>query len=85
AKQAIAYLKNNRGGRATFLPLDTVRPREISAQYKKLLAMPGVLGLASEFVSCSETVTKAANFLLGQVFVAENMDRALEAAKMADM
>ncbi len=85
AKLAIAYLKNNKGGRATFLPLDTVRPREISAQYKKILAMPGVLGLASEFVSCSETVTKAAKFLLGQVFVAENMDKALEAAKMADM
>lgn len=85
AKLAIAYLKDKNGGRATFLPLDTIRPREVSLQYKKLFDLPGILGIASDFVSCSDKVAKAASFLLGQVFVAENMDRALEAAKMADM
>lgn len=85
AKQAIAYLKNSRGGRATFLPLDTIKPREINTQYKKLLGMPGILGVASDFISCSASLTKVAKFLLGQVFVAENMDKALEAAKIADM
>jgi len=85
AKTAINYLKNNKGGRATFLPLDTIRPREFSEQYKNALGLQGVLGVASDFVSCSEKVAKASKFLLGQVLVAEDMDKALAAAKLTDM
>jgi len=85
AKVAINYLKSHNGGRATFLPLDTIRPREFSEQYKNALGLPGILGVASDFVACSENVSKVAKFLLGQVLVAENMDSALAAAKLTDM
>jgi len=49
AQAAIAYLKDTRAGRATFLPLDTVRPpRRLTPP-----ATPGVLGVGSDLVQCS--------------------------------
>ena len=85
AKMAIAYLKANKLGRATFLPLDTIRPRELQDRDKAVLTMPGILGLAADFITCSDIVRPAVKFLLGQVLVAENMDYALAAARKADM
>jgi chromosome segregation protein len=81
AKQAIAYLKNNRGGRVTFLPLDTLQARSLSSEEQKLSRLPGVVGFAASLVRCAEAVKPAVQFLLSRVLVAENMDVALQAAR----
>lgn len=81
AKQAIAYLKNNRGGRVTFLPLDTLQARSLSSEEQKLSQLPGVVGFASNLVRCAAAVQPAVQFLLSRVLVAENLDVALQAAR----
>ncbi|MGI6263544.1 MAG: chromosome segregation protein SMC [Succiniclasticum sp.] len=81
AKEAIAFLKRTQAGRATFLPLDTVRPAEPRPDEQKLAHLPGIHGFAADLVRCDAEVEPAIRFLLGRVLVAENMDAALAAAR----
>ncbi len=79
AKELIEYLKKNKMGRATFLPLDgiTVRGSVDSA----VLGEKGVVGIASKLVSVDEKYTSVAEFLLGRVFVADTIGNALLLAR----
>ena len=81
AKQAIEFLKKTKDGRATFLPLDTIRPTVLRNDEAALVKLPGIVGVASELVQCEENLLPVANFLLGRVLVAKNMDAAIMAAK----
>ena len=81
AKQAIRYLKERKEGRATFLPLDTVREPVVKAEEKALTKLPGIRGFAADLVRCDDEVQPAIRFLTGRVLVAETMDHALAAAK----
>ena len=81
AKSAIAYLKANNAGRATFLPLDTVKPRSLSIEEERLASLPGVCGYAVDLVQYDKQAENAIRFLLGRVLIAENIDAALAAAK----
>lgn len=81
AKQAISYLKSTGGGRATFLPLDTVQQRFPSAEEARLAQLPGILGYAADLISFDSRAEKAVRFLLGRVLLAENIDAALAAAR----
>ena len=81
AKQAIEFLKKTKDGRATFLPLDTIRPTLLRNDEAALVKLPGIIGIASELVQCEENLLPVAKFLLGRVLVAENMDAAIKAAK----
>ncbi len=69
AEEAIRYLKQTRGGRATFLPLDNLRPqRRQDAPREK-----GVLGWAADLVSFDQEIRPAAELLLGQILVVEDL------------
>ncbi len=81
AKTAINYLKANNAGRATFLPLDTVKPRGLSVEEERLAKLPGVCGYAVDLVKYDKQAENAIRFLLGRVLIAENIDAALAAAK----
>ena len=81
AKQAIEFLKKTKDGRATFLPLDTIRPTLLRNDEAALVKLPGIIGIASELVQCEENLLPVAKFLLGRVLVAQNMDAAIKAAK----
>ena len=81
AKTAISYLKANNAGRATFLPLDTVKPRRLSVEEERLANLPGVCGYAVDLVQYDKQAENAIRFLLGRVLIAENIDAALAAAK----
>lgn len=81
AKQAIEYLRNNRLGRATFLPLDIIQRRNPTYEEEQLTAMAGIKGFAYDLISFPEQVKNAVSNLLGRVLIAENMDAALAAAK----
>ena len=80
-KTAIDYLKANNAGRATFLPLDTVKPRSLSVEEERLANLPGVCGYAVDLVQYDKQAENAIRFLLGRVLIAENIDAALAAAK----
>ena len=81
AKTAINYLKANNAGRATFLPLDTVKPRSLSIEEERLANLTGVCGYAVDLVQYDKQAENAIRFLLGRVLIAENIDAALAAAK----
>lgn len=85
AQEAIAYLKEQQGGRATFLPLDTLRPRFLGSREKTALDCPGIIGIAADLVRCEEKIRPAVQFLLGQVLVADTLEHALAAARKTDM
>ena len=80
ARDAINLLKNSHAGRATFLPLDGVRQNSISNSTRNTLkAIEGFVGVAADLVS-SETntdISRAINYLLGNVLVAQDMNTAL--------
>ncbi len=81
AKQAMSFLKSNNLGRATFLPLDTIkvlRPREGEIAGAKA---PGSLGFAADLVSCEPRYRLVIDALLGRTIIAENIDIALKIAK----
>lgn len=83
AKAAINYLKQQNGGRATFLPLDNIQERRLTQEEERLRSLKGIFGFAVDLVRCHEQAAKAIRFLLGRVLVAENIDAALSAARMA--
>jgi chromosome segregation protein len=74
AKSAIAYLKEMKGGRATFLPLSVLRPREMHSRGEASLAkVKGVRPLLS-VLSYPAELDAAAKYLVGRVVLAETMD-----------
>ncbi len=79
AKRGIAYLKDNRGGRATFLPLNTIKGRTLSE--KGLDDEVGFVGMASDLVSCDKKYEEIVLNLLGRTAVAEDLDYAVSLAR----
>ena len=80
AKQLIEYLKKNKFGRATFLPLTSVGRRDSFSQ-EAALREPGIIGLANRLVHVEPQYEGLANYLLGRVVVAENIDYAIALAR----
>ena len=81
AKRSIAFLKKNRQGRATFLPLTTIKPRHLSSQNHSLLASSqGFIGIASDLVSFDNRLKNIFQNLLGVTAVFDTVDHANKAA-----
>lgn len=81
AKRAIAFLKENRQGRATFLPLTTIKPRQLSGQQISLLeSSDGFLGLASDLVTYQPNLDVIFQNLLGTIAIFDTIDHANKAA-----
>ena len=82
AKRSIAFLKKNRQGRATFLPLTTIKPRYLSQQNHSILASSqGFLGVASDLVSFDNRLENIFQNLLGVTAVFDTVDNANKAAR----
>ena len=79
AKRAIAYLKESKGGRATFLPLSTIKGNRL--RENGLDDAPGFVGLACELVQFAPEYAGVADSLLGRVAVAEDLDYAVSLAR----
>ncbi|CYX43992.1 chromosome segregation protein SMC [Streptococcus suis] len=81
AKRAIAFLKEKRQGRATFLPLTTIKPRQLSGQQVSLLeSSEGFLGLASDLVTYQPNLDAIFQNLLGTIAIFDTIDHANQAA-----
>ncbi|HFI0299097.1 TPA: chromosome segregation protein SMC [Streptococcus suis] len=82
AKRAIAFLKEKRQGRATFLPLTTIKPRQLTSQQLALLqASEGFLGLASDLVTYQPNLDAIFQNLLGTIAIFDTIDHANQAAR----
>ncbi len=80
AKKMISYLKENRFGRATFLPLTSVRGKGFNKD-KSILKAKGVLGLANELVEADKEYADILSYLLGRVVVVDHIDNGISLAK----
>jgi chromosome segregation protein len=74
AKRMIDALRANRLGRATFLPLSAIRGRLLSADERRLLSMPGCVGLASELVRFAPEFRPVFENLLGRTVIANDLE-----------
>ncbi len=81
AKFLVEKLKQNRYGRATFLPITSFKPRSIDPQYMSLLKRSGCYGVATEAVSVDPVFNSVIDGLLGSTVVVDDMDTAISLAK----
>lgn len=79
AKRAIYYLKNNRLGRATFLPVSAIKPRNLDE--KNLDDNLGFVAIASDLVDCKSEYKNIISNLLGRVVIVEDIDCAIGISK----
>ena len=80
AKKMIAYLKETKAGRATFLPLTALdNPPELKA--KEALNEKGVLGMADELVDTDPKYRQVAKAMLGRIVAVDNIDNAVKIAR----
>ena len=82
ATKAIDFLKRNRAGRATFLPLTTIKARSISGQYQDVIASsPGFLGMADELVTFDAKLEAIFKNLLATTAIFDTVEHARDAAR----
>ena len=74
AKELIQYLRQNRLGRATFLPQTSVRSKMLSDREKQALRLPGAIGVASDLIRCAPEYRGIVENLLGRTVIAQNLD-----------
>jgi chromosome segregation protein len=83
AKVAIDFLKANKAGHATFLPLDTIRPNIIDNERRFVITNTnGFVAFANDLVKIEKKYTLVTDYLLGGVIVVDTYDNALEMAKV---
>ncbi len=80
AKTAIAFLKEHRAGRVTFLPLDTIRPSQ-GGDEDVLRGKPGVIGRAIDYVQCDRKIMPAVEYLLYNTVIVQTIDDAIRIAR----
>jgi len=80
AKKMIAFLKKNKLGRATFLPLTSIKePQEFKTP--EVLDEEGVIGMADEIVTTDKRYKDVAKAMLGRIVVVDNVDNAIAIAR----
>ena len=80
AKKMISYLKSEKAGRATFLPLTSVKGRG-EYDYPDIVKEKGFLGMASDLIKADKEYDNVISQLLGAIVVIDNVDNALAIAK----
>lgn len=80
AKKMIGYLKANRLGRATFLPLTAIK-NSPELKSKEVLEEKGVIGMADELVQIDKKYQDVAKAMLGRIVVVDHVDHAVKIAR----
>ena len=79
AKKAVSWLRENKAGRATFLPMDAIKARG-NEREQEAAREKGMIGTADRLVSCAPEYENIVRFLLERFVVADNIDSALRVA-----
>ena len=80
AKKLVEHLRNNKLGRASFLPVSSIRGKKLDRIIKN--STEGVIGVASDLVKCDKKYEQIVFNLLGRTLIVENMDTAIQMAKL---
>ena len=80
AKKLVEYLRENKLGRASFLPVTSVKGKKLDRIIKN--STEGVIGVASDLVKCNKKYEQIVLNLLGRTLIVENMDTAIQMAKL---
>ncbi len=80
AKYLIQYLKTNRFGRVTFLPITSVKPRSQNYEVERALKETGALGVANELVSYDKQYENIISNLLGNTLIVDTLENATRIA-----
>jgi chromosome segregation protein len=83
AAGAIAFLKEAKAGRATFLPKSSIRPAARPEALRELAQRPASLGVAADLVSCEPGIEPICEHLLGRVLIAQDMEAAVSLSRDA--
>ncbi len=78
AKELIEYLRKNRLGRATFLPVSAIRSRTLNPREREALHLPGCLGVASDLIQCDDKYRGIVENMLGRTVVADNLANGIQ-------
>jgi chromosome segregation protein len=81
AKYLIAYLKERRYGRVTFLPMSGVKQRLLEREYDEIIKIPGCFGAASELIGYDKRFQGIVRNLLGRTVVVDVIDTAIAMAR----
>ena len=81
AEDIIEYLKKNNAGRATFLPMTAIKPRNISSYLGEISKISGFLGIASELITFDKNLSNIFENLLGGTAIVDNLITAVNIAK----
>lgn len=81
AKNMIDHIKRNNLGRATFLPISSVKGFSIGVELESLSQEPGVIGLASELIEYNKVYSGIIASILGRVILVDTMENAIGLAK----
>ncbi|MBQ0017415.1 MAG: chromosome segregation protein SMC [Clostridiales bacterium] len=81
AKTLISYLKDNSLGRATFLPITSLKPRNLHEFSREISSTKGSFGIASELVSYDKSLSNVFENLLGGTVIVDNLITAVNLAK----
>ncbi|GAA0176924.1 chromosome segregation protein SMC [Clostridium sediminicola] len=81
AKELIKYLKSKKLGRATFLPMNTIKPRKLIVNNETKKSQ-GFIGIASDIVNFNEKYTIPIDYLLGRILIVDDLENASRIAKI---
>ena len=85
SKECIEFLKENRLGRATFFPLNIIKPREIpESELSKIKDIPGLIDIASNLIKYDKEYDNIMKNQLGNVLVVNNIDSLNKIGKILD-
>ncbi len=83
AKYIIEYLRKKQYGRATLLPVSSMRPRALTSAERAFLQLPGCIGVASELVEFAPQYRNTIENLLGRTVLVEDLEAAIAVNKKA--
>jgi len=81
AKYIIEFLRQRKLGRATFLPISSIKARDLYNHERDALTMEGCLGRGVDLIKFDDKYKDIFSNLLGRVLITENLDQAIEIAK----
>lgn len=84
AKRIIDHLKANKLGRVTFLPMTSIKGREINSNETSLIKSNGVLGVASDLIVYDKSYNNIFKSLLGRTLVVEDIETGIKVSKMCN-
>ncbi|WP_058486326.1 chromosome segregation protein SMC [Defluviitalea phaphyphila] len=84
SKDIIEYLKKNKLGRATFLPLTSIKGNYLGREKEEILKEEGILGVASDIIKYDSIYKNIISYLLGRVFIVKNLNFGIKIARKYD-